>query len=476
MSVVRRSLTALIASPLALVLAVTAVPNSAEASPDSRGAGASGIGDPYWPLDGNGGIDVASYRIRQSYALGSGRLRGRTTIRLTTTQDLSRFNLDFLLPVRDVRVDGARAKATTRFHELRITPSSPLAAGTEHTVVVRYAGVPEKVEYADNRNWLASDDETVAMNQPHIAPWWFPANDHPSDKATFDVTTRVARGREVIGNGDLVRHRRTKQREVWRWRAKEPMATYLAFFAVGNYAIQRSVVDGLPVINAVSRTLGPKSVKRAQRFLAPTGDVVNDLAADLGPYPFSSTGGLVTSLFTGFALENQTRPTYPYVGARARSLLVHELAHQWFGDSVAVARWRDIWLNEGAATFMEWRDLEVRGGATAAASMRSAYDSYKARDDFWRLTIADPGPRNVFHNAVYERGAMTLQALRNRIGDEAFFRLLRTWLSTKADGNGTSEEFEALAAQISGIDLTAFFTAWLRTGAKPASTAELGLG
>ena len=180
----------------------TATPESFEGA-GARGDGASGIGDPYWPLDGNGGIDVASYAISNRYAFDTKRLSGRTKVRLTATADLSSFSLDFLLRVSEVTVDGAEADFTRTDggHELRITPATPLAAGTEHTVVVAYADRPARRSYAGESNWLASKREVVTMNEPHMAPWWFPANDHPSDKAAMDVRITVPRGFKVLSNG-----------------------------------------------------------------------------------------------------------------------------------------------------------------------------------------------------------------------------------------------------------------------------------
>ena len=438
--------------------------------------GASGIGDAYWPLDGNGGIDVAAYRIKNTYDLDDQALRGTTRITLTATTDLSRFNLDFLLRVSKAEVDGVAAKVDQTRHELTITPATALAAGSRHTVTVKYAGRPGTKRYAGEANWLADDHEAVAMNEPHMAPWWFPANDHPIDKARFDISTTVPHGREVIANGKLVGKKKGRRATTWRWRADEPMASYLAFFAAGDFTIQKGTSDGLPWVNAVSQRLPASQQKASLKLLRRTPGVVRALSADLGPYPFSVTGGLTTGLPVYFALENQTRPTYPSVGSDAVSLVVHEIAHQWFGDDVAVARWRDIWLNEGAATFMEWRYAEQHGAKSGADTLRARYDAIAGSDTFWQLSLSDPGADHIFDEPIYDRGAMTFQALRNRIGEERFWQLIRTWLDTKSGGNGTSEEFEALAAQVSGQDLSGFFTAWLRTPAKPARTADNGLG
>jgi aminopeptidase N len=169
---------------------------------------------------------VASYEIANRYAFDTKRLSGRTTVKLTATADLTSFALDFLLPVRKVTVDDAPADfaRSDGGHELRITPRASLAAGTRHTVVVTYAGKPASYGYAGERNWLASSREVVTMNEPHMAPWWFPANDHPRDKAIVDVRITVPTGREVISNGRLRGRTTGKRSTTWHWRADEPMA------------------------------------------------------------------------------------------------------------------------------------------------------------------------------------------------------------------------------------------------------------
>ena len=450
---------------------------TAEAPVTAPVDGASGIGDPYWPLDGNGGIDVSRYEIRNRYAFKGKRLSGRTRVELTATSDLRSFSLDFLLGVSKVTVDGERAgyARTDGGHELRITPVEPLAAGTEHAVVVSYSDHPASYSYAGENNWLASQREVVTMNEPHMAPWWFPSNDHPQDKAIVDVRIRVPHGREVISNGELKGRRVGRKATTWHWRADEPMAPYLAFFAAGDFTIARGVRDGLPWLVAVSQGLSKADEESSMRLMRKTPGVIAGLETDLGDYPFSVVGGLTTSLDVGFALENQTRPTYPAVGGSYTTLLVHELAHQWFGDDVAVHQWRDTWLNEGFATFMEWRWTEQHGGRTGRKILDGYYDNVGATSDFWTIPVADPGADNIFDSAVYGRGAMALQALRNRVGDEDFWRILRSWIREQGGGNGATEEFEALATRVSGEDLSGFFTAWLHTPSKPARTADNGL-
>lgn len=439
--------------------------------------GSPGIGDPYWALDGNGGYDVISYRVQNRYAFRTRRLSGRTTIRLTATSRLSSFSLDFLLPVTSVEVNGEVARhRSDGGHELRVTPTQPLASGARHRVVVRYAGVPGRHTYAGGHSWLSSRHEVITMNQPHMAPWWFPSNDHPSDKATMDIAITVPRGKQAIANGRLVSRVDRARTTTWRWRADEPMAPYLAFFAAGEFRIERGRDGDLPWLIAVSSRLGPSTQRASLTLMRKTPRIVRTLEKDLGPYPFSTTGGVTTSLDPGFALENQTRPTYPAVGPDLDDLVVHELAHQWLGNHLSVARWSDIWINEGMATFMEWRWAERRHGTSADQRLRLLHGSYAPSLPFWRVQIGDPGAARLFHDAVYVRGAMTMQALRNRVGEEAFWTIVRTWLADHGGGNASSAQFRALAEQVSGQDLEAFFRAWLDTPARPASTAANGLG
>jgi aminopeptidase N len=456
--------------------AVPALGTSPAGAVRAAAAGAPGLGDPYFPQDGNGGIDVLHYEIRDSYSFGSGRLVGRTRLDVRATQDLSRFNLDFVLDVSSVRIDGR--KATFRQgggHELRITPAAPLPAGRHFRVVVRYAGVPAAEGSRGERNWLADGSEVVTMNEPHMAAWWFPANDHPRDKASFDIHITVPKGKDVIANGVLVRKRTREGRTTAHWRAVEPMATYLAFFAAGSFAVSRSRCLGLPNIFAVSRNAGRNAPSKVARSWArETCAILTSLSGVLGPYPFASTGGLATSLPVSFALENQTRPTYPHLAVQP-GLLAHELAHQWFGDSVSVANWRDIWVNEGFAQYLQTYYLtEVEKGRSMQAWLTETYNQLAADQEFWRLPIGDPGPERLFDGAVYVRGAMAVQALRHRLGDQAFWALLRTWVGQRRYGNGSVADFEALAASVSGQDLTAFFDTWLHVKAAPAPTAENG--
>ena len=466
-------LAALVAGFLGAAPAATAAPEP----------GAAGIGDDYFPIDGNGGIDVRHYAVHDRYRFGRGLLSGHTTLRVEATQDLSSFNLDLLLPVRHVRVDGARVGFDVpRRHELTVFPAEALRVGERFRVRVSYAGRPGRYSYDGESNWLADGHEVVAMNQPHMAPWWFPSNDHPEDKARMDISITVPAGKTVVANGLPVHRDRRGRLTTHHWRADEPMATYLAMFAAGPFHVERTRVateqgGPVPVRLLVSERLSDARYRAGLRMLRRTPALLRQLQDDLGDYPFSAAGGLVTSLPVQFALENQTLPTYFSVGSGDWDwLVVHEQAHQWFGDSVAVQRWADIWLNEGAATFMEIRHGELNHKLDPAQWLRRQWEQRSEGAAFWDLEIADPGASRIFANAIYYRGGMTFQALRNRIGDDDFWGLLRQWVSDHEGGNGTTEQFEALAEQVSGEQLDGFFDAWIHSTTRPDNTDDNGLG
>ncbi len=445
--------------------------------PDPAGTpGARGIGDPYYPDYGNGGYDVDHYGIRVSYVPRTDRLSGTTRIRAHATQDLSRFNLDFVLPVSSVRVDDRRATYTQGRHELVVTPQRAVPAGEPMTVEVTYSGVPSKIRSEGIKPWIRTDDGVAAVGEPEIAAWWFPANDHPRDKATYDVRVAVAKGLEAVGNGVLVSKQTRRAKRTWHWRESKPMASYLAFFVVGQLDITRARVDGLPVVTAVASN-GGREGRYAAAALRQTPRILRFQSRHFGPYPFDAMGGVAPAADFGFALENQTRPVYTrgfWSSGPNLYVVVHELAHQWYGDSVSVESWRDIWLNEGFATFATWLWSEKHDDGTAEHLFRQYWRWYPRHDPMWQVTIGDPGAHHEFDGAVYDRGAMTLQALRTRIGDPAFSTVLKSWAADHRYGHGSVPELIALAEQVSGADLGSFFDAWLYTGQRPAPTEENG--
>jgi aminopeptidase N len=435
--------------------------------------GAPGVGDLYYPTSGNGGYDVSHYNIRLTYNPATDLLTGTATILARTTQELSSFNLDFLLPVKSVRVNNFLAKTTAANGELVVTPPAPLANNRDITVVVAYEGKPSETKDPRGRTiWKKTADGALAVDEPDIAQWWFPSSNHPTDKATFDVSILVPKGVEALSNGTFAGNQQNLNGWVrWNWRSAKPQATYLAFLVIGQYeVVQSTAPNGQPVVSAYGEDLGANAAS-ARASIERSPEVAEFLSSVYGEYPFEAQGGVV-STGLGFALETQTRPVYSTAFFRRganTSVVAHELAHQWFGDSISVRNWRDIWLNEGFATYSEYLWAESQGDGTAAEIAQYYYDLRPASDPFWQVTIGDPGSGNEFNVAVYDRGALTLHALRNAVGDEDFFEIVKAWPAAKKYGNAKIEEFIALAERISGKPLFDLFNTWLFTKGKPAS-------
>lgn len=442
------------------------------ASAAGAGPGDPGIGDPYYPTYGNGGYDVSHYDLNLDYRPATDRLSGTATITATATQGLTSFDLDFALDVSKVRVNGRTARfAGSGEQELVVTPDRPISRGQRITVAVTYSGVPSTVKRYGFTSWQRTPDGGVAANEPESAWWWFPSNDHPLDKASYDVTVRVPKGSQAVSNGSLLSSRTAGGLTSYHWRQSKPQATYLATLAVGKFDFTHSRTRaGVPVVNAYSKDLGA-SAADARASVERTGEIIDFLSGYFGPYPFDSVGGYVPNVTSGFALEAQTRPFYsPKFFAKGpdTSVVAHELAHQWWGDDVSLARWSDIWLNEGFAGYAEYLWAEHEKTGTPQELAQQVYDAHPADDPFWTVKPGDPGAQNQFDDAVYDRGAVAIQALRTTIGDRDFFALLKAWPAKHRYGNGTIAEFQRLAEKLSGDDLGDFFQTWLYTPAKPA--------
>jgi aminopeptidase N len=453
-------------------------PASARSDPAAPPApGAEGVGDPYFPRAGNGGYDVTGYDIQVRYDPVTDRLVGTTTVAARVTSNLSRFNLDLKLPASAVEVNSRPATIRQYDGELQVTPAQPVRVGESMTVRVDYAGVPSDLPSSsgDIQPWTRTPDGAVAVGQPDSAAWWYPSNDHPSDKATMTVTVTVPAGVEAISNGALLGGPEPAEPgwQRWRWQAAEPMATYLSFVAFGQYDLVRRDTPVGPYLAAYAQALDPETAAAARGSVERTPEIVEFLSGIFGPYPFAQLGGVVPDAPDMiFALEAQTRPVYApifFVGAEDTTVVVHELTHQWFGDSVSVQSWRDIWLNEGFATYAEWLYSERTGGPSAQQIARERYQSIPADADFWRVPPGNPGPAGVLDSPVYIRGGMALQALRAQVGDEDFFAALRTWATERRDGNGTVADFLAVVERVSGEQVDDVAETWLFRGERPGS-------
>ena len=470
--------------------------------------GAAGIGDPYFPLDGNGGYDVQHYGLDLSYEPDTDELGGTAIISAVATQNLSAFNLDLDgLEVGSITVDGVAATwstATTPISavtgqplvegstdrlavpartELTVTPATGIPATSAFTAVIAYGGVPTTIDDAYGVSGVFhSDDGALIVGQPRVAATWFPANDHPADKAGFSIRMSVPAGLQVIANGRLTGEETVGARTVFTYEAEAPMAPYLATASMGEFDIERFTDGGIEYVSAIDPDLFERPISADDPAGLSYGDVARDsfasepeviafLSAQFGAYPFADAGGIADDVEElAFALENQTRPIYPidvFEDPSDPSTVVHEIAHQWYGDSVTIERWSDIWLNEGFATYAEWLWAEQAGGDTTQEAFDALYADADA-EYLWTAPLADPGAAGIFDGAVYDRGAMTLQALRTEIGDAAFFQILRGWAAENAGGNVSTADFAAFTQQVSGVDLTAFFQRWVYTAEKPA--------
>lgn len=474
----------------ALLAGVPGVAGATGGGSQECSPGAPGVGDAYYPTYGNGGYDVDSYDLDITYDPATDQLEGEAGIRARATQNLCSFNLDLVgLEVTDVEVNHRDAQWSRSGQELVVTPRRPLRDRQRFTVEIEYEGVPVEFEipgFGIPAGFMTTPDGAIVAGQPEAATAWFPVNDHPIDKAsyTFDVT--VPDGYEVAANGVLRRSRSRDGWTTWTWVAREPMASYLSTIDVGAWDVTEWTTDaGLPVYDAVDSAITGGLRAEIDSSLARQGEILGLLSDAFGPYPFNTTGAIVDNsdeLF--FALETQTRPVYSKLfwldqqgnPTNADFVVVHELAHQWFGDDLALARWQDIWLNEGFATYAEWLWIEYEGQATPQQIFQATYDAIPADDPFWALTIGDPTVEHLFDEPVYVRGAMTLQALRNQVGDDAFWTIIREWAATHSGGNVTTDQFIALAEQVSGQQLDDLFTTWLFTGAKPDLAAAATAG
>jgi aminopeptidase N len=464
-----------------LSLALTVAPARARAGQFHPGS--ADLGDPLAVGLGNGGYTVGHYDIGLDYQPDTGVLTGTTTITAKLTDNLSRFDLDFALPATSVTVNGAPATFASvdgpEFsgnRDLVVTPQQGLPAGTAMTVVVNYQARPADVLLDGFSDWSTTPTGIMVWDEPGAAAqWWYPGNDYPSDKATYDVTVTAPKALTAVTNGVIVSRTVHGATATAHWRSTDPIASHVTILAIGSYTVETGTAVGKPAYYAYENGLGILT-QRARKDLQRTPEILSFLQKTWGPYPFAATGGIVAGRAFPSSLETQTRPVY-LSGLWQNQVdntwvVLHENSHMWFGDSVSMSTWSDIWLAEGFATYSEWAWSQANDQGTAEQLFLADYAQYPAGDEFWATPLNQP--YYPLASQVYERGAMLLQALRNRVGSVTFMKIMRTWAAQHRHGNASTADFEALATSVSGVDLGAFFTAWVDTPQRPVPTPANG--
>jgi aminopeptidase N len=438
--------------------------------------GAEGIGDSYYPQLGNGGYDALHYTLELSVDPQGNTLSGTCTMEAQATQPLGAFNMDFLgLTIEQVTVNGQTGEYRREEGELTITPSKPIHERDIFTVAVTYHGSPRTSTSLGAwfpKGWFHNkDNEIYVSSEISGAASWYPVNDHPLDKAAYSFRITVPKPYTVAANGLLQQEVDNGNTVTYVWEAVEPMASYLATVNVAEYVLETEQgPDGVLIRNYFPPAL-PDILRKG---VDQTAEMIAFFSDRFGPYPFKVYGTVVVDIpDVGFvATETQTLSQHARnLSALSETLVAHELAHQWFGNSVSLENWQDIWLKEGAATYAGWLWEEHKEGIEALD--KTARDVYQTQA--WSANPpGNPSPTNLYSNTTYDRGALTFHALRLRVGEDIFFRILRTYTERFRYGNASTADFIAVAEDVSGRDLDEFFDAWLYGKQIPA-IPEMGL-
>lgn len=420
--------------------------------------------DPYLPTSGNFGYRVSRYELDIEYKVAINRLTGTATITAVTLASLRTFTLDLAdtLSVTKVTVNSARPQQfRTSSGKLHIALRDVLAPGAAMTIVVRYGGAPRPIRslWGDVGFEELSDGALVA-GQPNGAQSWFPCDDHPSAKASYRLQIAAESPYRVIANGELVSRRARAGMTTWTYDLPEPTSTYLVTLQIGMYERQRLANNGVPIHAALPDRLRDNF----EHDFAAQPHMMKLFVTLFGDYPLSEGYTVVvTDDDLEIPLEAQGISIF---GAnhcdgkrRAERLIAHELAHQWFGNSVTAKRWRHIWLHEGFACYAEWLWSENSGGRSADEWARHYYQ--RLADSPRDLILADPGARDMFDDRVYKRGAMTLHVLRRQLGDDNFFALLRDWTARYRHSTVVTDDFTGLASYYADESLRPLWDAWL---------------
>jgi aminopeptidase N len=429
--------------------------------------------DPYVPDHGDSSYGVVHYALALRYRPDSNRLDGKAELTCRAVAPMTSASLDLhQLQVAKVTSSGVSvARGGPPNRKLLVTFKTAAKAGTDFKLRVRYSGRPGTVPSATlgEAGWEELADGAIVAAQPHGAPAWFPCNDRPDSKATYSFEVSVPAQYHVAASGDLVEHKRSGSAVTFWYEQRAPMACYLAAVQVGRYVVHE--LDSTVPIKVVA----PSDVTGAgyDGSFGRQPEMMNFFVDRFGPYPFEGYTSVITDDVLEIPLESQSLATFGRNFAtgdwHSVRLVAHEMAHQWFGNAVTLTTWSDIWLHEGFACYAEWLWSQECGVRSATSWAQHYYERLRQLPQ--DLQLSDPGPELMFDDRVYKRGALTLHALRTTVGDEAFFNILRTWVSTHSGGSVTTAQFVELCNELTGKDLSAMFASWLDALPLPALPA-----
>jgi aminopeptidase N len=420
--------------------------------------------DPYLPTNGNLGYRVSRYELDLEYKVAINRLSGSVTITAATLTELEEFTLDLseAMTVSKVSVNGKRAAHfACRQRRLRIRLSTKLASAAAMSIVVHYRGSPRPLRSLwGDVGFEELTDGALVAGQPNGAASWFPCDDHPSAKASYRIQISTDNPYRVVANGQLTSRRARAAQTRWTYEQPEPTSTYLVTLQIGRYEMTRPTKT--PV--SMQAALPARLRRNFDHDFARQPEMMELFVELFGAYPLANG---YTVVVTDDALEIPLEAQGISIfganhcdGSRdSERLIAHELAHQWFGNSVTARQWRDIWLHEGFATYAEWLWAENAGGPSADELARHYHEQLRAAPQ--DLLLTDPGPRDMFDDRVYKRGALTLHALRRRLDDEKFFALLKDWTTRYRHAGVVTDDFTGLAASYCDESLAQLWDAWL---------------
>jgi aminopeptidase N len=430
-----------------------------------------GAGDTLFPGLGSSDIDVIAYDVALNYDPTTDRLSGAVSIEVQVLVDTDTVPLDAVdLVISEVLVDGTAAPWSTEGDELLVELPHVVARASHVMVEVEY-DAPHRLRSMETGypvGWYDTEHGSYALNEPDGASAWVPVSDHPSDKATWRFEITVPEGTTAVANGELLDEIRVGDDVTWVWEQIEPMTSYAILMVTGEYeVVDGNDAAGVELVHAVP----PSSNAALEIYEAVTIDQLEYFVELFGPYPFRTYGLAITESFPGLAMETQGRSLFSALdfdgtlGHMQQLLLSHELAHQWFGNAVSPARWTDMWLNEGFATYGEWMWLDEIGLQPLDTAAR---DALRGQQDA-AFPVGAPPVDQLFGSGVYQGGAMVLHAVRLEVGDSQFFEILRRWIERYSGTSATSDDFRSLAAEVAGRDLGALFDAWLDAPDPPDS-------